>query len=255
MGLYHIDLDGLSKYYDIPVPELKERKFAELECMMDGMRKEKRQAENEKNAKDPEYTRLVRKFFRPFGYLSQWFSAEDIIMACAATDVDECRLCGEVFVEPGRGCFMNDAEYIRTSVEYVPKYDRHGREYMERERKKVDVFRTHGRYQGLCHGPVIKYLLYGRYPDLAQFEFEMYEMYAEERYEIYPRCGIYVPFTALMSGDVEAIKKRNREYCASYNYGAYAPDPCEERLASEEAEKLFNVVRSIGEKERQRAAE
>lgn len=66
MELYHLDLDALSNYTGIPVGQLKERKYAELECMIQEMNHTKFVKECNKNAQDEEYARLVNKFFQAY---------------------------------------------------------------------------------------------------------------------------------------------------------------------------------------------
>lgn len=123
---------------------------------------------------------------------------------------------------------------------------------MDRKSEKVDVYRVKNSYQGLSHGKVIEYLLYNRYSELQKFKFKIYEYheYRSQDYEIYPDNHIYVPFAALMSGDVDWILRRNREYCKKYNNGRYSPEECEKAFQTENAIEMFNMIRHVGEQER-----
>lgn len=250
MGLYHLNLDELSEYTGISISELKTKSYADLESMIKTMENDKIMERNNRNAQDDEYERLVLKYFKPVSLLRHWFEDKEIVLACARTGVTESNLCSEMFISPGGKCRYDNGEFIRTSVEYVPQYDKMGRELMERVSKRVDVYRVANQYQGLHHGDVILYLLYQRYPELAKFGFSAYSMGNECNYEIYPANNIYTSFTALMSGDVDAIIYRNREYCKWYNNGRYSPKECEKAFKTDEAMEMFDLIRHIGEQER-----
>ena len=251
MGLYSVDLDKLSAYNNTPVEKLKEKSYAELEKMEKEMNRKKFLEQNKKNAEDEEYERIVVKYFEPIAFLRNWFTEREIVLACANLGITERSLCSEMTVEPGHKCWRDNAEYLRTSVEPVPQYDKQGNELMERKRKTMDVYRVASRYQSTCHGDVIKKLLYGRYPELEEFGFSAYGMSCGERvYEIYPKNNVYVGFTSLMTGNVDAILDRNRRYCKWYNNGRYSPDECEKAFREEGVRKMFDVIHSIGAKEK-----
>lgn len=253
MGIYSLNLDKLADYIGIPVPELKKNSYEKLETMISKMNREIFQDACKKNADDAEYERLVKKFFTPFDFLRHWFDEKEIVYACADTGVTIGDLCQEAFTEPGmrQSYYTQYGEYLRTSMEYVAQYDRDGHELAERKREKVDVYRIKNQYQGLVHGKVIEYLLYERYPKLKKFHFKFYGYNdSEYDYEIYPDGGIYVPFTALMTGDIDMIIHRNRDYCKWYNNGRYSPEECEKAFQTERTHELFDCIRQVGNKER-----
>ena len=80
-----------------------------------------------------------------------------------------------------------------------------------------------------------------------QFGFESYGMDhgPEEKYEIYPKNHIYTPFQALLSGDIETIKKRNLTYGTSRNFGEYTVSKVKERLSGEETGHYFEVIQGL----------
>lgn len=255
MGFYHLDLDALADYTKIPVEKLKDKKYTELEYMIQEMNHAKFVKECNKNAQDEEYTRLVNKFFTPMSYLTHWFDKKEIVQACADIGITKRSLCEEQFTKPGtgKGYYEQYGEYLRTSMESVPQYDAHGRELMERKRERMDVYRMKNKYQGLCHGNVISHLLYKRYPELQQFDFQFYELYSyESDYKIYPSNGVYTPFAALMSGDVDWIIHRNREYCKLYNNGRYSQKECEKAFLTKDVKNMFYQICQIGRQEIQK---
>lgn len=249
MGYYHLNLDALAEYTGKTVEELKNLSYTTLEAKIKDMENDKIIKRNNRNANDKEYERLVLKYFRPVPMLRHWFEDREIVLACARTGVTDRDLCGETFVPVNGKCHYKDGEYIRTSVESIIQYDKKGRELAERVREKRDVYRVAARYQGLCHGKAILYALYQRHPDLAKFGFTAYDASYETDYEIYPTNNIYTSFAALLSGDVDWIIHRNREYCHSYNNGRHTTAECEKMFKTDEAQEMFNLIRSIGIKE------
>lgn len=250
MGYYKLNLDELSEYTGMTIGELKVKSYAELETMVSDMKKNKFMNRNNQNAEDTEYERLVLKYYQLVPLLRHWFTDREIVLACANTGVDISDICGKELVKPGYKCYYDNAEYIRTSMETVPRYDRSGNQLMYGERKEMDVYRVANQYQGLTHGKVVLHLLYGRYPELSEYGFKAYGMsIGESDYEIYPENNIYTSLTALMSGDIDYILHRNREYCRLYNNGRYTPDECEKAFRTDEAQKMFDLIYRIGKKE------
>lgn len=249
MGFHYLELDDLSAYTGIPVKELKKKPYVELESDIEVMKRDKFIKQNNQNAQDKEYERLVIKYFTPFRFLRRWFDEREIVLACADSGITLRDLCSETNVEPGAKCHYSEAEYLRTSFESVPQYDNHGRELAERKREKRDVYRIVNPYQGTKHGDVVRKLLYDRYSELEKFGFSFYSMDHTD-YEIYPKNGIYVNFAAMMSGNVDAILFRNEEYCKWYNNGRYSLKGHKEAIVTDEAREMFDLIRRIGENEK-----
>lgn len=250
MGFHYLDLDSLSAHSGLAVEELKQKSYSELESMIIDMNRSKFMDQNKRNAQSAEYERLVLKYFGPVNMLKHWFDSREIVLACANTGITERDLCEEYLMPPGLKCPYNNAEYIRTSVESVRQYTKDGQELMEPKQELRDVYRNANRYQSTRQGDVILKMLYGHYPELAEFEFKAYGTDYERVYEIYPKNNIYTPFAALMSGNVDAVIFRNREYCKFYNNGRFSPEECEKAFQKEDARKLFDAIRKVGESER-----
>lgn len=249
MGFYHLDLDALAAYENMPVEKLKEKSYAELETMIEAMQEDKFIKQNNVNARDAEYKRLVLKYFKPVSLLSHWFSEDEIVYACAHTGITERDLCQEINVPVGSKYHHHDSEFLRTDIAYVPQYDSRGRQLLNGKHEKRDIYRIAHQHQDLWHGKAVLYLLYHRYPELKKFKFSAYSLDAHD-YEIYPKNGIYTSLTAIMSGDIDWILYRNREYCKEYNNGRYTIKECEKAFRSEEAQDMFKVIRHIGKQEK-----
>lgn len=248
-------MKSLAEHFGVDVNELKQKSYLELELMFKQMEEDERAKRCDDALKSEAYTHLIKQYFTPFEFLRQWFSEEEIIRICALNDVAERDLCEEEKTTSDRS-YHKEAEFIRNDKKRVPKnsnspacnacVQRVGNECAYgcpyATLSPCSVFRVKHHYQGLRHGKVILDLLYGKYPELKQFEFAAYEYHDYERlpYEIYPKNHIYTPFEALMSGDIEAIKERNRRYAKAYNGSIHTPDATEKRL--EENQNFFEVI-------------
>lgn len=247
MGFYTLELDSLSEYTNISVDDLMNKTYNELVEMIRKMNEEKANDETKRNAKDQEYRRIVLKFLEPLEFLKQWWSENEIIEACTQTHTSIRDLCGEELVQPGHKCHRTPNEFLRTSVELVPQYDCHGREYMERARTTRDVYRVVNNYQDNVTGKIIKYLLLKKHPTLTKYNFSCYGFRSYDRtYEIYPdKIHVYTPFEALMNKNIDAIIQRNADYCKSYNHGAYTVEEWEKRLASTEVQEYLSTIKNL----------
>lgn len=241
-----INFKALSEYFERTVADLKQETYASLEALEAQMRREKAEDEARRNAVDAEYIRLLKKYFTMWHLLTSYWTEAEVI-AAASKHMSVRDLVSEVPVRQGRKYWDSNAEYIRTSWESIPRYTRSGEELMERERVMCDVYRVKNQYQRLRHGKIVLELLYSTFPELMEFGFKAYglEYGPEEEYEIYPKNHIYTPFQALLTGDIEAIKKRNLDYGRSYNSGEFMFSKVKERLDSKEVEHYFKVIQEL----------
>lgn len=234
-----IDFDELVKFYGMTVDELKAKSYLELEKMEAEMSNSK----SLEKLSDHNFQNAARKFLTCFEFLNQWFSEDEIIAAtCRNADMDD--LTEEYNLPVGMKCPYQKSEFLGTKQVTVREYDKRGREYLFGTKDMRDVYLIPNNAQGsLCHGKIILDLLYGRYPQLREFNFKAFGVDTrEEFYEIYPENNIYTPFRALMEKNIEAIKKRNIEYA---QFDDFTLEKVEERLASKEAEKYFDVIRTM----------
>lgn len=248
--LYSLPLDELSNFSGQPVAVLKDYPYSKLEEMTDNMKKKKAEDESVRNAKDQEFARLVRKYFTPYEFLKTWWNDEEIILACSRHLSEGDLVQEKAVLKSDAGVIRAydnpkyGAEFLRESVEYVPAYDKFGRQYMDSERAKCRVYRIKNQYQGTRHGSVILDLLYTRFPSLRQFDFSAYS-FSDSQYQIYPKNHIYTPFVALMNGDIETIKKRTMDYAKSFNHGFCTLENMKKILESEEGKHFFKVIQNL----------
>lgn len=252
MCISRIPFDDLSAYFGRTVEDLKTETYLRLEALTEQMKQEKAKESQKRNAKDKEFQRIVKKYFTMWDFLRKWWTKEEIILA-VSRHARVADLVSEVEIRQNALCPYPKGEYITTRMGSLPRYTKNGEELVNREHTRCDVYRIPNQYQASVHGRIILDLLYGRYPELKAFDFKAYGWYGYERedYEIYPANKIYTPFAALMDGDIEAIKERNRSYAKSYNHGEYTILATVERLGSEEAEHYFDVIAGLHREKRE----
>lgn len=254
-------LEEMAAYKNMAPEDLMQKSIAEILQLNADIKKEKAHNEALRNAADEEYIRLVKKYFTPFAMLAKYFSEEDIIIACSnhltvrdLTDeypIPKDRYGLNILPKDYKPCGKN-TEYIGEKRVSVPRYAKNpaGEQLLIGEEKMCYVYRITAHYQGLRHGNVILELLYKKYPELEQFGFAAYgyNEYDNFAYEIYPKNHIYTPFEALLTGDIDAIRKRNMEYAKSYHAGIYTPDNMKKMLESDEIKNFFDVIAKCAQK-------
>ena len=247
--MFDINFDALSSYYGRAIEDLKRESYSSLEALMDRMRKEKAEQEAKRNTGDKEYVRILQKYFTLWEFLTGYWTESEVILA-ASRHMSIRDLTEERPLRQGRNpaALGKDAEYLRTSMESLPRYSRVEHEQLFfGERAMCDVYRVRNRYQHLRHGKVVENLLYGTFPELREFKFSIYgyQYGPVDQYEIYPENHIYTPLKALLEGNIEAIKERNLSYGKSYNFGEYTVSAVKGRLEGEEGSHYFDVIRSL----------
>lgn len=257
--MHTIDFDELSAYFDRSVEDLKEESYVHLEALEDQMRKEKAENQAMRNAKDVEFIRLTKKYFSMWHLLTRYWTEAEVIAAVAkhmnAYDlVEELAVrrpfnYTSVYIDslgPATNPPGPSAEFIRISKEHLPVF-KNGEELARRDYCLCDVWRVQSSHQDNHHGEVVLELLYNTFPELREFNFRAYRLNygKEEDYEIYPTPDLYTPLKALLAGDLEAIRKRNFDYCSWYNHGEYTVAKVKERLASEEGRHYFDVITKL----------
>lgn len=204
-----------------------------------------------------QHKEYIQRWYKNFNWLTKFFPEDDVTQAIfnAHFSVQNGRLTDtltQLISVDETKCLYQDQnseifEYVDTVWDYIPEYDRSGREYADYKHAKCRRYRTYARHQGLKDGNIVLQLLYGMRPKLKQFDFAAYTIndYTtdKDRYEIYPKNQIYTPFIALMNRDIDAICTRNMAYAKSYNFGAFTVEEVTKRLKSDEAQHYFNIIR------------
>lgn len=162
-----------------------------------------------------ELATYIKRWYRNFDYLAQFFDETDICRAVlprAFTQLNDgtiydFQLTSELTIptDYDQTYYSNSPhhEYLKTAYRSVQNHDKHGRAYADHSTKQCAIYRTYHNYQRTIDGRVVLTLLYQKYPELKEFGFSAYAIdYNTELYEIYPNNHIYTPFKALMNGEI-----------------------------------------------------
>lgn len=256
MNIIRFDLDTIAGYLGKNTEEVKEMPVKDVLQAQQDLDKQKIQDNIASLRRDENYPELIRKFFTPYEMLSGYFTEDEIVQACAEHNIKENDLCKEIKIPLSESSeyyhsHPGQYSYKETDFRYISRYDRWGRELAEKKRAKCKIFLAKSDYQGHVHGDIIRSLLLSRFPELSAYNVDCYGMsFEKDNYEVYISKkeaenpgSIYTPFDALMTGDVEAIRERNRSYCEMYHNGAYSLPEWEKR--KEEYADLFELVDSF----------
>lgn len=252
--LHNVNFDALKEFHHITDEILNNCTVYEILKLNNAMLIHKKQQEFNANSQDAEYKRIVKTYFTPFAFLNQFWSEDEIVMACAkhlkiSDIVEEYNVpCKNIRTTPEEFAKTRKYEYIQTANAHVPRFTKSGEQLLYGDYTRCHIFRKTHKYQGTKHGKVILELLYQTHPELRQFEFSAYEYYESEntKYEIYPKnLFCYTPLHALMTKDIDAIICRNQDYCKLYNNGVYSLESWNQRVKSPEIQHYFDVIRTL----------
>lgn len=246
-----VKFNDLKKFYNMTDDDFMHKTIAEILQLNQSMLTQKEQERFDATKEDTEFKNAVIKYFRPFSMLSQYWSTEEIVTACAKfIRIGDIRETHNIPVEnlnkPETYADNMGYEYIGIHTATVRQYTKQGEELLYGKSCKCHQFYVPAKYQGLKHGRIILELLYTTYPALREFQFDAYEMYSYQKYEIYPKnLNCYTPLNALMSSDIDAIIKRNEDYCKDYNNGTYSTAEWAKRVVSPELQHYFDIIKSL----------
>lgn len=218
-----LDLEFIKKWVNISDEELMQRLVKDAVGLQKEAEANRRAADIAKRKADTSYTmEMIKRFFRQYKYLSQYFSDEEIENA-VKNNMGKRDLATE--------------QWFYTMSEECPVgiFLRHERgKYTERrgswsrERQEMgSVYLVANQYQNVSGAPdVTRELLLSRCPWVADYKVSIYEVgiyndwiYFEnpEKNAGYSAASLYVPFSALMEHDSEKIVQTHRDCWHGYN--------------------------------------
>lgn len=217
-----LDLDFIKEWVNISDEELMQRLVKDAVGLQKEAEANKRAADIAKRKADKSYTMdMIKRFFRQYNYLSQYFSDKEIETAVknnmgkrdltteqwVRTMSEECPI--EIFLRHERGKFTE----CRGS--------------WSRERQDMgSVYLVANQYQNVSGAPdVTRELLLSRCPWVAEYKVSIYEVgiyndwiyFENPEKTAYSTHDLYVPFSALMEHDPEKIVQTHRDYWHRYN--------------------------------------
>lgn len=244
-----VDIDFIKEWVDISEEELMQRLVKDAVGLQEEAEKNKKKADIEKRMQDETYNiAFVKKFFRQFEYLNQYFSDEDILAACKR-HLEKHDLAREDRI---RGYKDKDTAYYTVVGHGMFSFTEHRGQWEREVRDEGTVILIPNQYQGYVASKVTKDLLLQRCPWIKSYSLEVYEINMQNDWifvknpvgdAVYTvNTSLYVPFSALMDKDAKKIIDTHRKYWHDYGCGKYDQET-EKFLSSDFVrEFLENVV-------------
>lgn len=242
-----IDIEFIKKYVDITEEELMMRLVKDALGLQQEAEANKKEQERQERLNDPEYRKLLLKFWNQVPYLQKYFTDDEIVHAAA--------------------CFMSKnsvtTEMYRRGYYDGPKetpysiFLRHGTHEFTEERgswsrkvtDRASVFLVANQYQGVSGGhDAVKQLLFEKLPYLKKYNPSVYDIsdsndwiyipieYTDEDGNTNPHY-LYCPVSALMKKNPNKIVKTHRNYWNRYGCGKY--DAKENAFLESEGVQVF----------------
>lgn len=257
-----MELYKLSTYYNISVSKLKQKTYQELENLEKRMREEQT-VENYKTISCPaSKEQIILRHCYILPLLLRYWDYEKVIKAIHITMSDR----DIITEEPVRPTNTGQCHYMAKRYPYLgkkqailPRYTKSGERLMEGEVKTCHIFETPNSYQHLHHAAAIHLLLQDTYPELYQFQIDIYGLYwisadlkkrTEEfdKYQIYIKENNhmwYVPLDKLVKRDTDGIYQTTWNYAKSYNHGYYQPKNIEDAAKTDGTKHLFDIIQNL----------
>lgn len=242
----NIDITALIETYHLTEEKLKHMTLLEAIQLLDQKDSNDKQKAIQERKNDPNYLKDLKTYFRPYSALCSIWPEETVQKVCIE-ELSPHDITGEhkMVIPKGDPLYnppkLYGMEYIKTAYTFV----NNGDDFIHRN---CYIYKCANPHQGSRHGTIILRLLYETWPQLKPFAFSAYEMTNLESYEIYTKSHLFVPFLALIKGDTEAIRKRNRDYAKSYNNGFFTPKNIETLLKSKETKQFFQTIETMDRK-------
>lgn len=236
-----IDLEFIRKWVKISEEELMMRLVKDAIALQKEAENNKMAFEVSERLANPEYARIVLKFWNQVSYLKKYFTDDEIIKA-AANHLSMRSIVTEEYIRGKKDCLFNGFwEFIR--------YGKHT--FTESKggwtRDVVDtcsVFRVPSQYQAVSGGnAAVKELLELKLPYLKDYDVKVYEI--DDRndwiYISINNHSLYCPVSALMDKDSSKIKDTHLNYWHQYGNGKY-DDRETAFIESDEVKNFLNIV-------------
>lgn len=252
MGFYSISMDDISEHFHIPIEQLKQKTYAQLETMEATMKQEKSKAAAILRTKDKNMFRIILEHFKPLSLMLRYWSFEDttyhILMNTSRSDI-VTEIPVPVENIESNNYYAKRYRLLDTRGAHIKQYTSKGEELADSKYCRCNIYEVPSQYQHLRHAEPIRELLLETFPQLKQFDISMYGIDCDiDNYQIYIKDGKttwYVPFDALMRHDSNTIYDKTFNYAKSYNCGNIKPEIIENAAQSDEGRKFFEVIDNL----------
>lgn len=257
-----MELYKLSSYYNIPVSQLKQKTYQELEDMNTNMQKEQTVQNYQVTECPKAKEQMILRHCYILPLLLRYWDYDKVIKAIHVTMSDRDIIKEEPVRPENTGQCRYMAErypYLGKKQVTLPRYTKSGERLMEDELKTCHIFETPNSYQHLRHAPAIHLLLQDTYPELYQFQIDIYGLYwisdeLKKRKEEFDKYQIYIkendhtwyaPLDKLVKRDAKGIYQTTWDYAKSYNSGYYQTKNIEDAAKTDGTKHLFDVIRNL----------
>lgn len=216
-----LDLEFIKKWVDISDEELMQRLVKDAVGLQKEAEANKRAADIAERKADTSYTMdMIKKFFRQYKYLSQYFSDEEI-EAAVKNNMDKSDLATEQWF-----CTMSEEYPVGIFLRHEKgMYTEHCGSWSRKRQEMGSVYLVANQYQNVSGAhEVTKELLLSRCSWITDYEVSIYDVdtYNDWIYFKNPdktgyfATSLYVPFSALMEHNPEKIVQTHRDYWHGY---------------------------------------
>lgn len=216
-----LDLDFIKKWVNISDEELMQRLVKDAVGLQKEAEANKRTADIAERKADTSYTMdMIKKFFRQYNYLSQYFSDEEIETAVKNNMGKRDLTSEQWFHTMSEECSMG--MFLRHER---GKYTEYRGSWSCEKQDMGSVYLVANQYQNVSGAPdVTRELLLSRCPWITDYKVSIYDVgtYNDWIYfknpdkTGYSATSLYVPFSALMEHNPEKIVQTHRDYWHGY---------------------------------------
>ena len=233
-----LDLDFIRKWVKISEEELMLRLVIDAIALQEEAEANKAAFDKAERLANPEYARIVMKFWKQVPYLEKYFSQKEIVNAAASyLSINDII---DFYYVRGFNDKLNFGEFVEyeNSHKFVETKGDWSREIYD----KCSVYRVSSNYQ--LHGcDAVKELLELKCPYLKEYNVSVYDV-SDRNDWIYIHINnnsLYCPVSALMEKDAAKIIKTHLNYWHDYAKGE---KDVEEKnfIASEEVQQFLELV-------------
>ena len=219
-----LDLEFIKKWVDITDEELMQRLVKDAVGLQKEAEANKRAADIAERKVDTSYTMdMIKRFFRQYDYLSQYFSDEEIETAVKNNMGKRDFTSEQWFHTMSEECSMG--MFLRHER---GKYTEYRGSWSREKQEMGSVYLVANQYQNVSGASdVTRELLLSRCPWVADYRVSIYDVGTyndwiyfenpEKDNAGYSVASLCVPFSALIEHDSEKIVQTHRDYWHRYN--------------------------------------
>ena len=231
-----INIEYIKKWVDISEEELMFRLVKDALGLMQDAEKNEKAFEKEKRLSDPEYRRILLKFWKDVPYLRQYFSDDEIVTA-AAGHMSYHDIVTEHYVRGYRESGgLNNWEFLRHERRHAFEECKGG--WTRTILDEASVFRIPANYQSVQGSKAVKELVLNWFEYLKDYKVTLYDVSNANDwiFVTIEDHSLYTPLSALFEKNKDKIVNTHLKYWHNY---AEKYDEREQAFVESEAVQEF----------------